>query len=100
MRWLRHCCSGISPRDLLNWCQSKIRFGVTRLGSGRRVEVPDGDSQGQVREREGGHDGDRINAGGDQGKVSDRQGNDQEGQFPYGGDLGEPTEEGREVLEC
>ena len=47
----------------MNRCQSKIGFGVTRRGSGWRVKVPDGYTQGQVREREGGHDGDRIDSG-------------------------------------
>ena len=44
----------------MNRCQSKIGFGVTRRGSGWRVKVPDRYTQGQVREREGGQDGDRI----------------------------------------
>ena len=52
-----------SEGDWLNRCQSKIGFGVTRMGSGWRVKVPDGYTQGQVREREGGHDGDRIDSG-------------------------------------
>ena len=47
----------------MNWCQSKVRFGVTRRGRGWRVKVPDRYTQGQVREREGGHDGDRIESG-------------------------------------
>ena len=47
----------------MNRCQSKIGFGVTRWGSGWRVKVPDGYAQGQVRESEGGHDGDRKYSG-------------------------------------
>ena len=47
----------------MNRCQRKIGFGVTRWGSGWRVKVPDGYAQGQVGEREGGHDGDRIDFG-------------------------------------
>ena len=44
-------------------CQSKVRFGVTGRGSGWRVNVLDGYAEGQVREREGGHDGDRKYSG-------------------------------------
>ena len=43
----------------MNQCQSKVRFGVTGRGSGWRVNVPDRYAEGQVREREGGQDGDR-----------------------------------------
>ena len=55
--------NGGSEGDRLNRCQSKVGFGVTGWGSGWRVKVPDGYAQGQVREREGGHDGDRIDSG-------------------------------------
>ena len=54
--------NGGSEGDRLNRCQSKVGFGVTGWGSGWRVKVPDGYAQGQVREREGGHDGDRIDS--------------------------------------
>ena len=47
----------------MNWCQSQVRFGVTGRGSDWRVNVPDGYTKGQVREREGGHDGDRKYSG-------------------------------------
>ena len=47
----------------MNPCQSKVGFGVTRWGSGCRVKVLDGYAQGQVRERKGGHDGNRIDSG-------------------------------------
>ena len=47
----------------MNQCQSKVGFGVTRRGSGWRVKVPNGYAQGQVGEREGGHDRDRIDSG-------------------------------------
>ena len=47
----------------MNWCQSKVGFGVTRWGSGWRVKVPDRYTRVQVGEREGGHDGDRIDSG-------------------------------------
>ena len=47
----------------MNRGQIHVGFGMTRRGSSRRVEVPDGYDQGQVREREGGHDGDRIDSG-------------------------------------
>ena len=46
----------------MNRCQSKVGFGVTRQGSGWRVKVLDGYTQGQVRERKGGHDGNRIDS--------------------------------------
>ena len=36
---------------------------MTRRGSGWRVHVPDGYAEGQVREREGGPDGDRKDSG-------------------------------------
>ena len=36
---------------------------MTRRGSGWRVKVPDGNAQGQIREREGGHDGNRRDSG-------------------------------------
>ena len=36
---------------------------MTGWGSGWRVKVPDRYTQGQVGEREGGHDGDRIDSG-------------------------------------
>ena len=52
-----------SEGDRLNRCQRNIGFGVTRRGSDWRVKVPDGYTQGQVREREGGHDGDQIDSG-------------------------------------
>ena len=58
-----HGSNGGSKGDRLNQCQSEIGFGVTRRGSGWRVKVLDGYTQGQVREREGGHDGDRIDSG-------------------------------------
>ena len=54
---------GGSEGDRLNRCQSKVGFGVTGWGSSWRVNVPDGYAQGQVREREGGHDTDRIESG-------------------------------------
>ena len=47
----------------MNWCQSKVGFGVTRRGSGWRVKVLDGYTQGQVGERKGGHDGNQIDFG-------------------------------------
>ena len=53
---------GGSEGDRLNRCQSKVGFGVTGWGSSWRVNVPDGYAQGQVREREGGHEGDRIDS--------------------------------------
>ena len=36
---------------------------MTRRGSGWRIKVPDRYAQSQVREREGGHDGDRKYSG-------------------------------------
>ena len=58
-------CGGLggSEGDRLNRCQSKVRFGVTGRGSGWRVNVLDGYAEGQVREREGGQDGDRKYSG-------------------------------------
>ena len=47
----------------MNWVQSNIRFGLTRQGGGWRIKVPNGNPKDQVREREGGHDGDRIYSG-------------------------------------
>ena len=47
----------------MNQCQSHVRFGVTRGSGGWRIKVPNRNAQGQVREREGGHDGDRIYSG-------------------------------------
>ena len=47
----------------MNQCQSKVRFGLNGRGSGWRVNVLDGYIEGQVREREGGHDGDRKYSG-------------------------------------
>ena len=47
----------------MNRCQSKVGFGVTRRGSGWRVKVPDGNSQGQIGEGKDGHDGDGIDSG-------------------------------------
>ena len=47
----------------MNWGQSKIRFGLTRWGSGWRFKVPDEYAQGQIGEGEGGHDGNRIDSG-------------------------------------
>ena len=44
-------------------CQSHVGFRVTRRGSGWGIKVPDRYAQGQVREREGGHDRDRIYSG-------------------------------------
>ena len=44
----------------MNRCQSHVRFGVTRGSGGWGIKVPNRNAQGQVREREGGHDGDRI----------------------------------------
>ena len=80
-----HSGNGGSKGDRLNRCQSHVGFGVTRRGSGWRVKVPDGYTQGQVREREGGHDGDRIDSGrGSQERYLTQQGNDQEGRLRDG----------------
>ena len=63
MRCLRHWCGGRSHGDRLNRGQRNIRFGLTRQGGGWRIKVPNGNPKGQVREREGGHDGDRKYSG-------------------------------------
>ena len=47
----------------MDQCQSHVGFWVTRRGSDWRVKVPDGNTQGRVREREGGHNGDKIYSG-------------------------------------
>ena len=47
----------------MNWCQSYVGFWVTWRGGGWRIKVPDRYAQGQVREREGGHDRDIIYSG-------------------------------------
>ena len=59
-RCWRHSGYGEGEGDRLNRCQSHIGLGVTRRGGGWGIKVPDRYAQGQVREREGGHDGDRI----------------------------------------
>ena len=58
-----HVGYGGSEGDRLNRCQRHVRFGVTRGGGGWGVKVPNRNTQGQVRERKGGHDGDRIYSG-------------------------------------
>ena len=47
----------------MNQGQSKVRFRLAWRGSGWRIKVPDGNPNGQVRKREGGHDRDRKNSG-------------------------------------
>ena len=56
MRWLRHSDNGRSQGDRLNWGQRKIRFRLAWWGSDWRIKVPNRNPNGQIREREDGHD--------------------------------------------
>ena len=58
-----HSGYGGSEGDRLNRCQSHVRFGGTRGSGGWGIKVPNRKAQGQVREGEGGHDGDKIYSG-------------------------------------